>query len=235
MAARRSLKLAPAGRTVPSTSLRGKRVLITRAHEWMGPILREVFTAYGAVVISDSRSLIEPGAAATIVAAAGTIDILVANMTAPTRFTPAIKVSDVEWIEVFEAFVNPLPRLFRAVLPQMTQRRAGKVLLIGGFAETKDMQRSSAYGAAVVAQMGYVQYVGKEVAPHNVQVNAIVKGVLDDVSPLSRKVQAISRPKKHANPTLVPASSKMAREHAQFAAFLCSEGARCFAGQTFPL
>ena len=43
-------------------SLAGKRVLITLASEFMGPVLCETFAAHGAVVIADQRAM-DSGAA----------------------------------------------------------------------------------------------------------------------------------------------------------------------------
>ena len=53
--------------------LNGKRVLITQADEFMGPVFCEVFAQQGAAVIASSRPLAEPDAAAQFVrdAAAG--------------------------------------------------------------------------------------------------------------------------------------------------------------------
>jgi 2-keto-3-deoxy-L-fuconate dehydrogenase len=40
-------------------------------------------------------------------------------------------VEDDEWRRAFAALVDPLPRLLRAVLPQMRSRGRGKVVVIG--------------------------------------------------------------------------------------------------------
>ena len=58
----------------------GKRVLITHADVFMGPALCEAFAAHGATVIAATDSLLSPGAPASVLAAAGEIDVLVANL-----------------------------------------------------------------------------------------------------------------------------------------------------------
>jgi short-subunit dehydrogenase len=60
-----------------------------------------------------------------------------------------------------------------AGLPQMIARRAGKILVMGSASALRGMKRTSTYSAARGAQLAYVQAVGVEVAPHNVQVSAI--------------------------------------------------------------
>ena len=106
-----------------SQNLQGKRVLITHADAFMGPVLCEVFADHGATVVASTDALRGAHAVATAGAGAGHIDVLVANLaiTAPT--TPATEVTEAEWADTFAALVDPLPRLFRAVLPVMIARR----------------------------------------------------------------------------------------------------------------
>ena len=47
-------------------SLAGKRVLITQADVFMGPVLCEVFAGHGATVIASTGSLVSAGAPAAI-------------------------------------------------------------------------------------------------------------------------------------------------------------------------
>jgi 2-keto-3-deoxy-L-fuconate dehydrogenase len=105
-------------------------VLVTQARDFMGPALVEVFREHGATVATGEEPLTEPGAAEELVRSAGTVDVLVANLSFPAPATPAAEVGDDEWREVFAHLVDPLPRLVRAVLPQMTARRAGKVIVM---------------------------------------------------------------------------------------------------------
>ncbi len=150
--------------------LSGKRILITQADAFMGPCLCEVFADLGADVIGDVSDLTDPEAPARAVAAAGDIHVLVANLAIEAPITPAVEVTETEWREVFAALVDPLPRLFRAVLPRMIARRSGKILVMGSSSALRGMKRASTYSAARGAQIAYVQAVGVEVAPHNVQV-----------------------------------------------------------------
>ena len=68
--------------------------------------------------------------------------------------------------------VHPMHRLARAVLPQMIERRSGKIVVVGSAAALRGTPRRSCYGAARGAQHSYVRSLGVEVAPHNIQVNA---------------------------------------------------------------
>ena len=215
--------------------LSGKRVLITQATEFMGPVLCEVFTEQGAEVEASSEELVDPGAAARVVLNAGRIDVLVANLAIKAPSTPAVEVTEVEWRRVFEALVDPLPRLVCAAAPDMIDRRSGKILLIGSAAALRGMKRTSTYSAARGAQLAYVQAVGVELAPHNVQVNAIAPNFVDNPTYFPAKVRANPRFQERLAREVPLGRLVSAREEAQFAAYLCSNAADCFVGQVFPL
>jgi len=216
-------------------ALIGKRVLITQSGEFMGPVFCEVFAEQGATVVASPEGLSEPEAAERAVLAAGNIDILVANLafTAPT--TTATEVSEVEWRQVFAALVDPLPRLVRAAVPAMVARRSGKVLVIGSASALRGMKRASTYSAARGAQLAYVQAVGVELAPHNVQVNAIAQNFVDNPTYFPAEVQANPRFQERLAREVPLGRLVAAREDAQFAAYLCSTAADCFVGQVFPV
>ena len=126
-------------------TLAGKRVLITQSGDFMGPALCEVFAEQGACVVASAEDLSAPDAPGRVVAAAGPIDVLVANLAFPAPTTLATGVSDLEWQTVFAALVDPLPRLVRAAVPGMVQRGAGKVLVVGSAAALRGMKRASTY------------------------------------------------------------------------------------------
>lgn len=216
-------------------ALSGKRILITQADAFMGPVLCEVFAQQGATVVASERALDEADAAAAVVREAGAIDVLVANLafTAPT--TLAAEVGEAEWRQVFAALVDPLPRLVRAAAPAMLARRSGKILVIGSASALRGMKRASTYSAARGAQLAYVQAVGVEFAPHQVQVNAIAQNFVDNPTYFPPEVQANPRFQERLAREVPLGRLVGAREDALFAAYLCSSAADCFVGQVFPV
>jgi 2-keto-3-deoxy-L-fuconate dehydrogenase len=215
--------------------LQGKRVLVTQAAEFMGPPLCEVFAEQGADVVASAELLDGRDAAARVVADAGTIDVLIANLAIRAPDTPAVDVSDDEWARVFAALVDPLPRLLRAVLPQMIARRSGKVLVIGSASALRGQKRTSTYSAARGAQLAWVQAVGLEVAAHQVQVNAIAQNFVENPTYFPPEVQANPRFQERLKREVPLGRLVSAREDAAFAAYLCSDAADCFVGQVFPV
>jgi 2-keto-3-deoxy-L-fuconate dehydrogenase len=216
-------------------SLRGTRVLVTQAREFMGPTLCSVLAEAGADVVADDSALIDPGTPAAIVARAGRVDVLVANLALAAPSTWVSDVADDEWQTTFRHLVDPLPRLVRAVLPQMIERRSGKILLIGSAAALRGMKRASTYSAARGAQLAYVQAVGVEVAPHNVQVNAIAQNFVENPTYFPPEVQALPAFQDRLQREVPLGRLVGAREDALFAAYLCSSAADCFVGQVFPV
>ena len=161
--------------------LAGKRVLVTQADDYMGPATLELFAEEGATVVADTRDLRAPGACEAAVAEAGHVDVLIGNL-ASHNFSgiPATDLSDEDWHETFNRMVHPLHQLTRAVLPQMIERRRGKIVVYGSAVALKGLKTVGAYSAARAAQAGYVQAVGVEVAPHNVQINLIAQNYVEN-------------------------------------------------------
>jgi 2-keto-3-deoxy-L-fuconate dehydrogenase len=220
---------------VTDRTLEGRRVLITQADTFMGPALCEVFRERGAEVIADDRDPAEPGMVEALVRSAGRIDVLLAHLAVPAPSTPAIDVDDDEWRRMFAVMVDPLPKLFRGVLPQMIERRSGKILVMGSASALRGMKRTSSYSAARGAQLAYVQAVGVEVAPHRVQVNAIAQNFVENPTYFPPEVQAKPAFQERLKREVPLGRLVMPREDAEFAAYLCSAAADCFVGQVFPL
>ena len=217
------------------TALADKRVLITQADAFMGPALCEVFAARGATVIASTESLLDPAAPAVVVEAAGQVDVLVANLAIPAPTTPALEVDEDEWRAVFAALVAPLPRLCRAVLPQMVARGGGKIVVMGSASALRGMKRASTYSAARGAQLAYVQALGVEMAPHHVQVNAIAQNFVDNPTYFPPEVQANPRFQERLQREVPLGRLVAAGEDAAFCAYLASAAADCFVGQVFPV
>ena len=212
-----------------------KRILVTQALDFMGPALCEVFAEQGADVVKSTESLVDPAAAARVVAAAGPIDVLVANLAHRAPTTAAVEVGDDEWRAAFAALVDPLPRLLRAAAPAMIARGAGKILVVGSASALRGMKRASTYSAARGAQLAYVQAVGVELAPHRIQVNAIAQNFVDNPTYFPPEVQANPRFQERLAREVPLGRLVGAREDALFAAYLCSAAADCFVGQVFPV
>ena len=216
-------------------SLAGKRILVTQADQFMGPALCAQLARLGADVIRDEHPLDDPAAAERAVGSAGAVHVLVMHLAYPAPATRAESVEDSEWRMVFAHLVDPIPRLARAVLPQMIERRAGKILLMGSAAALRGQKRTTSYSAARGAQLAWVQAAGVELAAHNIQVNAIAQNLVDNPMYFPAEVQANPKFQERIRREMPLGRLVTAQEDAAFAAYLCSDAANCFVGQVFPM
>jgi 2-keto-3-deoxy-L-fuconate dehydrogenase len=216
--------------------LRSRRVLITQSGDFMGPALERVFSALGAVVIADPRALgNEAGLAARVVEEAGEVDVLIAHLALPAPATPVGEVDDDEWRRVFTHLVDPLPRLLRAVLPQMRSRGGGKIVVVGSASALRGMKRTSTYSAARGAQLAWVRAAGVELARENIQLNAIAQNFVDNPTYFPPEVQANPAFQERLKREVPLGRLVSGDEDALFAAYLASDAAACFVGQVFPV
>ncbi len=219
-----------------STRLDGKRVLITQSNDFMGPALTEVLRDSGAEVIADPRALDQdPALPAAIVRDAGRIDVLLVHLALPAPSTPAGEISDAEWRTVFAHLVDPMPRLVSAVLPQMIERRSGRIIVMGSAAALRGQKRTGSYSAARGAQLAYAQSVALELVQHGIQLNAIAQNFVANPTYYGPEVQANPRFQERLKRDVPLGRLVSAEEGARFAAYLCSDAAACFVGQVFPI
>jgi 2-keto-3-deoxy-L-fuconate dehydrogenase len=170
-----------------------------------------------------------------VVADAGQVDVLLLHLALPAPATAAQDIGDAEWRSVFAHMVDPMPRLVAAVLPQMLARKSGRILLMGSAAALRGQKRTGSYSAARGAQLAYMQSVALELAPHNIQFNAIAQNFVANPTYFPPSVQANPRFQERLAREVPLGRLVGADEDALFAAYLCSPAAACFVGQVFPV
>ena len=214
--------------------LTGKRVLVTQADDYMGPITLEVFAEQGAEVIADTSDLTDPARAAALIEETGHIDVLVANLAATANLgIAAADMPEDTWQAMFDVMVHPLHRLTKALLPQMVERQKGKILVYGSATGVKGMAGITAYSSARHAQVGYVRSTGAEIAAHNIQMNLIAQNFVEN--PVYFPPEFTQTPEFKELLKNVPAGRlATAREDALFAVFLASDESDFFVGQAIP-
>jgi len=216
-------------------TLQGKRVLVTQADDYMGPATLDLFSREGAEVIADVSDLTSPDACQALIEKNGHIDVLIANLASP-NYTGvlATDLPDDAWENTFNMMVHPLHRLCRALLPQMIERQAGKIVVYGSATALRGLRTVTACSAARAAQVGYVQSLGVEVAEHNIQVNLIAQNYVENpvyYPPALREKESFQASLKRQVPLGRLAT---AEEDAKFALFLASNDSDFFVGQAIP-
>lgn len=216
--------------------LEGRRVLITNAHTYMGPAIRELFAREGASVAADESNLAVSGACEEAVGSAGEIDVLVANLAERESLTWdfADNIADTDWSGFFDDLVHPLMRLTRAVLPQMIERKSGKIVAVTSAAPLRGIAKASAYCAARGAQNAFVRAVGLEVARHNVQMNAIAQNYVENPTYYTEQMLADEDLMKRMLKVIPARRLAKGWETAELALFLASDNSNFIVGQVIP-
>ena len=218
-----------------SNRLEGKRILVTQSEDYMGPATVDVFKEEGATVIKDNSDLTQTGRCEELISDSGEIDVLIANLASPNYSgIAATELKEEQWLNTFDMMVHPLHKLSQAILPQMIERQRGKIIVYGSATALRGLKTVTAYSAARAAQVGYVQSLGVEVAPQNIQVNLIAQNYVENpvyYPPELREKESFIKSLHRQVPLGRLAT---AEEDAKFALFLASDDSDFFVGQAIP-
>lgn len=113
--------------------------------------------------------------AATLVAEAGRVDVLVNNLGI-FEAAEALEIDDTAWRRFFETNVLSGVRLARELLPQMIQRGWGRVLNIASDSAVVIPAEMIHYGTSKTAVLGASRGFAKAAAGTGVTVNAVIAG-----------------------------------------------------------
>jgi NAD(P)-dependent dehydrogenase (short-subunit alcohol dehydrogenase family) len=106
----------------------------------------------------------------------GDVHVLIANAGVQGPIGAFAEQKPDEWQEVFQTNVIGVLNACRAVLPQMIQRRFGKIVVISGEGAASPRPHFAAYAASKAALARFVETVAEEVREHNVQINSFFPG-----------------------------------------------------------
>ena len=107
----------------------------------------------------------------------GRIDILVNNAGRTTTPTPFVETPEENWEIVINLNIYGVFHCTKAVLPQMLERKSGKIINIASGAGIGGMPRCVHYGASKAAVIAFTKGLSKEVISSGINVNAIAPGI----------------------------------------------------------
>lgn len=118
----------------------------------------------------------------------GRLDILVNSAGIAGKNAPLDTYDIDEWRRVIEINLNGTFFVNRAVIPGMKARNYGRIVNISSVAGKEGNPNASAYAAAKAGVLGLTKALGKEVAGHDIAVNAVTPAaartaILDELTP----------------------------------------------------
>lgn len=184
--------------------LTGKVALVTGASRGIGEAIAHAYAAAGATVVLSSRKqealdevataiqaaggqalaiATHTGDAAAVAAlvdrvctALGGIDILVNNAATNPHFGPILTSEESHWDKILDVNVKGYFRLIQACAPAMKARGGGKVINIASIAGKAPLPNMGIYSVSKAAVLMLTEVLAVELAPNNIQVNAIAPG-----------------------------------------------------------
>jgi 3-oxoacyl-[acyl-carrier protein] reductase len=109
----------------------------------------------------------------------GPIDILVNSAGVAGESLHTGDVSDEEWERVMAINANGTFYACRAVLPGMTERGYGRIVLVASIAGKEGNPMAAAYSASKAAVIAVTKAIGKDVAGTGVLVNCVAPAVIE--------------------------------------------------------
>lgn len=108
----------------------------------------------------------------------GGIDILI-NNAGIAHIGLLSDMSDEEWDRIIQTNLSAVFYTSRAAIPHMVSQKSGKIINISSMWGRCGASCEAAYSASKAGVHGLTMALAKELAPSNVQVNALACGVID--------------------------------------------------------
>ena len=154
-------------------------ILTSRKLENVGPVA-EAIRAAGGRAIALAAHAGDQAAAETVVQAAlaeyGRADILVNNAGTNPHFGPLLTAEASHWDKIFEVNVKGYFFMIKAVVPAMQAQGGGKIINMASIAGINPGPFMGVYSTSKAAVIMLTKALAAELAPLNIQVNAIAPG-----------------------------------------------------------
>jgi 3-oxoacyl-[acyl-carrier protein] reductase len=214
-------------------ALEGVRVVaVARRRDLLDTLAQEVKAAGGAAVFPVTQDIMEEDAATKLAAAAiaalGHVDILV-NNAGGSRPLP-IDAPDSAWDEAIALNFSRYRQVTHALLPQMIERKWGRIINITGKSEPEGLNAAFAAKAAVHA---WAKGLSREIGEHGITVNSIPPGRI--MSEQIRRNYAPDYRERFAEEEIPVGYWGEPEDLAALAVFLASPVARYITGTVIPV
>ncbi len=154
-------------------------VLTSRKIENVGPVAEGIRAAGGRAVALAAHAGDQTAAIAVVQAALtefGRVDILVNNAAANPHFGPLLTAEASHWDKIFEVNVKGYFFMIKAAAPAMQAQGGGKIINMASIAGINPGPWMGVYSVSKAAVLMLTKALAAELAPANIQVNAIAPG-----------------------------------------------------------
>jgi 3-oxoacyl-[acyl-carrier protein] reductase len=160
----------------------------------------------------------------------GRIDMLV-NNAGITRDKSLMMMNKEDWSEVIETDLTGVFNATRACIITFLKQKSGNVVNISSVSGIHPLPGQVNYAAAKAGVIGFTKSLAKEVAPHNIRVNAVAPGFVD-----TDMTAALSDAYKEKAMKMIPLGRfGNCDEVAQAVVFLMSEASQYITGQVIQI
>lgn len=182
----------------------GKKALITGASRGIGKALAELLAKEGYDLVLACRSsgekinllkeelrtrygtdcqavlcdVSDPKQVEHLFVQAGNVDVLI-NNAAVSYVGLLTDMSVEEWHQVIDTNLNSLFYTCKYAVPGMVRQKAGKIINVSSVWGNAGASMEVAYSAAKGGVNSFTKALAKELAPSNIQVNAVAFGMID--------------------------------------------------------
>jgi 3-oxoacyl-[acyl-carrier protein] reductase len=106
----------------------------------------------------------------------GGVHVLIAAAAIQGPIGPLAGADPKDWADTLEINLTGVMHACRAVLPEMIERRSGKIIALSGRGAAQPRPNFTAYSASKAAVARLVESLAEEVREHNIQVNCMAPG-----------------------------------------------------------
>lgn len=156
-------------------------VLSSRKQEALDTV-KQAINAEGGEALAIAANTSDPKAVENLVSRTletyGGVDILVNNAATNPHFGPILSAEESHWDKIFDVNIKGYVRTIKACVESMRARGGGKIINISS---NVGLQAQPALGVYCVSKAGVnmlTQVLAVELAPDNIQVNAIAPGLI---------------------------------------------------------